>query len=150
MQWQLNGYEVDTDADRIDLDRIHAFLQETYWAAHRTRAEIEMAWRNSNLLFGLYCLQPGHPLVGCARVVTDGVTFGWLADVYVDPRHRGRGLGKFLLECVTHEPLCKKLTLFHLGTRDAHGLYRQYGWETLPANERWMLRATSESVLTQT
>lgn len=130
-------YLVSTDPARLDLDAIHRFLRDgTYWAYDRPREAITRSLEHS-LVFGLCC---GNTQVGLARVVTDYATFAWLCDVYVDAPHRGQGLGKWLIECVVEHPALSSLKLMLLATRDAHGLYAQYGFTPLPTPETWMVR----------
>jgi len=107
---------------------IHRFLsQEAYWARGVPRAVVERAITNS-LVFGLYA---AGEQVGFARVVTDQATFAWLADVFVLPEHRGHGLGKRLVRAALDHPGLQGLRWFLLGTADAHGLYRQLGFDSL-------------------
>jgi GNAT superfamily N-acetyltransferase len=120
-------YCVTTDPARMDLDVIHAYLVRTYWCEGIPRATVERAVANS-LCFALL---HGPALVGFARVVTDSATFAYLCDVYVLEEHRGRGLSKFLMECVTEHPCLQGMRRFSLATRDAHGLYRQFGFREL-------------------
>src|SRR5690349_17287585 len=91
------GYEVDDDPERLDLDVIVGFLLTTYWSKHRARETVERALRRSDGV-GLYA--PGGAQAGFARVVGDGATFAWLADVFVLPEHRGKGLARVLVSAV--------------------------------------------------
>jgi GNAT superfamily N-acetyltransferase len=90
-----------------------------------------------SLTLGLYGPDDGQ--VGVCRLVTDYATFAWLCDVFVDPAVRGGGLGTFLVGTATAHPDVRDLRLV-LGTRDAHELYRRFGFESLAAPERWMER----------
>ena len=120
-------YAISTDRDRLDIAAIHAFLSQSYWSPGIPLAVVQRAIANS-LCFGLY---HGRSQIGFARVVTDKATFAYLADVYVLDDHRGKGLSKWLMEVVIgHEDL-QGLRRFILATRDAHGLYRQYGFAPL-------------------
>lgn len=122
------GYELDDDPARLDVDAVHRFLAEdSYWAKGRepdvTRAVIETAAR----IVGLY--GPGGAQAGFARIVSDGTTVAWLADVFVLPAHRGNGLGVELVrEAVEGGPHARLRWL--LGTRDAHTLYERFGFTT--------------------
>jgi GNAT superfamily N-acetyltransferase len=119
------NYWISTDRERLDLALIHDFLSgSSYWAKGRSRERVERAIRHS-VPFGLY-----HDLnqAGFARVVTDYVTFALLADVFVLPAHRGQGLGVWLVQTVTSQPEFEGVRRWHLGTRDAHGLYRRFGF----------------------
>jgi GNAT superfamily N-acetyltransferase len=139
LHWKYDRYEIDTDPNRLDFQVIHGFLQTSYWAAGRPLEEVVTGWRNSQTVFGVY-ESIGGAQVGGARVVGDKATFGWLADVFILPAHRGIGLGKFLIACVVEEPSVHATKRLVLGTRDAHELYKQYGWQPLAYPERWMMR----------
>jgi GNAT superfamily N-acetyltransferase len=119
-------YEISTDPARLDIDAMHAYLTGSYWSPGVPRDVVERAARHS-LCFGLY-EKVGGRQVGLARVVTDHATFAYLCDVYVLEEHRGRGLGKWLMRAVTAHPCCTGARRVMLGTRDAHGLYRQFGF----------------------
>lgn len=117
-------YLVSTDPDLLDVEFVVRSLRTAYWAGDRPRDVILESIRSS-LCFGAYC---DGEQVGFARVVTDGATFSWLCDVFVDPRHRSRGLGKRLVaEIISHPAIGK--TSIHLATRDAHGLYEKFGFQ---------------------
>jgi GNAT superfamily N-acetyltransferase len=124
------AFTISTDPDRIDAAAVHAVLRETYWAAGVSRDTVETAIRHS-LCFGLY--DPAGAQAGFARLVTDHATFAWLADVYILETHRGLGLGKALIAAVVAHPSAHAVRRILLATRDAHGLYRQYGFVP-PAN----------------
>jgi GNAT superfamily N-acetyltransferase len=125
MQWERGEYLISTAPERLDLDVIHRFLsEESYWAPGVEREVVARSIENS-LCFGLY---HGDVQVGFARVVTDRAAFAWLADVFVLPAHRGRGLGKWLVETVLAHPDLRGLRRFMLGTADAHSLYERYGF----------------------
>jgi GNAT superfamily N-acetyltransferase len=135
-EWRRDGYVVSTDTDRLDLDVVHGFLATSYWASARTRDDQRRTIDGSRC-FGLYHEATGAQ-VGFTRVVTDGVTFAWIADVFVLDAHRGKGLGKFVVGCAidAHRDVRRLV----LGTRDAHGLYAQFGFTPLTKPERWMER----------
>jgi len=118
-------YLVSTDPRRLDVAFLCRSLNATYWAHGRSREVIEESIRHS-LCFGLYRKETDEQ-IGFARVVTDQATFSWVCDVLIDERHRGRGLGKWLMSCVVAHPFVKNTTSM-LGTRDAHGLYERYGY----------------------
>jgi GNAT superfamily N-acetyltransferase len=129
-----DGFLVSTDPARLDLDVVHGFLTRSYWARGVPRAVVERALRHS-LCFGLY---EGERQIGFARAVTDRATFAYLADVFVLDSHRGRGLGKWLMECVRRHPDLQGLRRWALVTRDAHGLYRPFGFGPLAHPDRWL------------
>jgi GNAT superfamily N-acetyltransferase len=119
-----NGYELDDDRSRIDLDAVHAFLTESYWAEGRPRGEVERLVREAQRVVGLY---KDGAQIGFCRCASDGVSFAYLADVYVLPEHRGRGLGVELVrEMVEGGPYSNVKWLLH--TRDMHGLYAKLGF----------------------
>jgi GNAT superfamily N-acetyltransferase len=137
MERQFPGYVVSTDPSRLDLDAIHAYLAGSYWAAGIPRQVVARSLANS-LCFGLY--DDAGAQVGLARVVTDRATFAYLCDVYVLEAHRGRGLGKRLLECIGAHPDLQGLRRTTLVTADAHGLYAQFGFRAPARPERLMER----------
>jgi GNAT superfamily N-acetyltransferase len=119
------GFELDDDPSRIDVDAVHRYLSEqSYWAAGRSRETVARLVREAARVVGLY--RDGEQ-IGFARAVSDGVAVAYLADVYVLPADQGRGLGKELVrELVEGGPLAHVRWLLH--TRDAHGLYEQFGF----------------------
>jgi GNAT superfamily N-acetyltransferase len=119
------GFELDDDPARVDLDELHRFLStEAYWALGRTRADVERLVRDADRIVGLY---RDETQLGFARAVTDGVAFVYLADVYVHPDVRGRGLGEALVrEMIERGPFAGRKWLLH--TEDAHPLYRKLGF----------------------
>jgi GNAT superfamily N-acetyltransferase len=123
--------EVSTDPSRLDASAIHDFLSRSYWAEGIPRATVERSLRNS-LCFGLYQVEGGAPdQIGLARVVSDLATFAYLCDVYVLPDWQGRGLGRWLLDCVMRHPDLSGVRRFTLVTRDAHEIYRAFGFGEL-------------------
>jgi len=131
----VNGYEISTDRERLDLDVIHAFLREAYWSPDVPREVVERSFAHS-LCFGLYA--PDGAQAGFARAVTDRATFAWIADVFVLPEHRGKGLAKWLMRTMLDHPDLQELRRIVLATRDAHGLYVELGFGPLARPERWM------------
>jgi GNAT superfamily N-acetyltransferase len=135
MEWRREGFEVSDDATRLDLATIHRFIsQESYWAEGIAQGVLARAIAHS-LCFGLY---QGARQVGFARVVTDRATYGYLCDVFVDREHRGAGLGKWLVACVLEHPDLQGLRRIALMTRDAHDLYRPFGFRALPEATRYL------------
>src|SRR5437867_2946549 len=124
-EWTRGEYTISTDRTRLDLDVIHNFLVKSYWAEGRTRERVAQSIEMS-LPFGLYHREEQ---VGFARVLTDYVVLAFLADVFVLEPHRGRGLGAWLVECATSLPELGAMRRWLLGTRDAHELYRKFGFE---------------------
>ena len=134
---QVDGFVISTDAARLDLDVIHGFLTTSYWAEGIPREIVARAIANS-LCFGIY---QGARQVGFARVVSDYATFAYIADVFVVESHRGRGLSKALMAAVVSHPHLQGFRRWLLGTRDAHGLYRKFGFDAPPYPDRMMERA---------
>jgi GNAT superfamily N-acetyltransferase len=135
--WQRGDYSISSDGARLDLDLIHNYLSnESYWATGRSREVVERSIHNS-LPFGIY---HGNDQVGFARIVTDYATFAWVADVFVLPEYRGRGLSKWLMEVIITHPDLQGFRRWVLSTKDAHGLYERFGFIPLHRPERWMER----------
>ena len=124
MESARDGYVISTDPDRLQLDVIHGYLTESYWAKGIPRTLVERSIQHS-LCFGLY---KASEQVGFARAVTDLATFAYLADVFVVETHRGKGLSKWLMETIVAHPDLRDLRRWHLVTRDAHGLYARFGF----------------------
>jgi len=129
------GYELSTDPARVDRDLVHRFLRdESYWARGISREVVDRCIENS-LCFGVY---RGPEQVAFARVVTDRAAIAYLGDVFVVQAHRGRGLGKWLVETVMADPDLQGLRRFLLGTADAHSLYERFGFRPLANPGRMM------------
>jgi GNAT superfamily N-acetyltransferase len=130
-------YVISTDPSRLDRDLVHAFLSEqSYWARGRPRDVLERAIANS-LCFGAY---DEAAQVGFARVVTDRATFAWLADVFVVEEHRGRGVGRRLVDSALRHADLESVSRWVLATADAHSLYGRFGFTPLAGDERFMAR----------
>ncbi len=136
-EWHRGEYSISTDSGRLDIGLIHGFLaNSSYWASGRDLAVVKRSIENS-LNFGLY---HGDQQVGFARVITDFATFAWLADVFLVDDFRGRGLGKWLIEVILSHPDLQGFRRWVLATKDAHELYRPFGFHQLKRPERWMER----------
>lgn len=131
----MQGYEISTDKDRLDFHVIHDFISQSYWAAGIPEHVLKKAIQHS-LCFGVYS-ESGEQ-VGFARVITDNATFGYLADVFISEAHRGLGLSKWLMKNVLNHPELQGLRRVMLATRDAHGLYAQYGFKAIENPEKLM------------
>jgi GNAT superfamily N-acetyltransferase len=129
-----SGLEVSCDPARIDVSLVHDFLRGSYWAEGRSRETVERTIANS-LCFGAYA---GERQVGFARVITDRAVFAYLADVFVVAEFRGLGISKALLRAILAHPDLQTLRTFLLATRDAHGLYAQFGFGPIPEPGRMM------------
>ncbi len=138
-----DGYEISTDKSKLDIPFIHQYLSTaSYWAKNIPLALVQKSIQGS-VCFGVYDLQPGFPSgkqVGFARMITDGATFGYLADVFIIDQHRGKGLSKWLMEVIVEYPEFQALRRWMLATRDAHGLYSQFEFTALDKPERIMQR----------
>lgn len=131
------GYEISTDPDRLDVDRVHGWLStDAYWATGRPREKQERAITGS-LNFGVYDTVSGDQ-VAYARVITDRATFAWLCDVYVDRSVRGKSIGTAMVGAVRDhlEPFGLRRIL--LATHDAHGVYEKLGFRELARPDQWM------------
>jgi GNAT superfamily N-acetyltransferase len=133
-------YEVSCDRERIDVSLVHAFLRESYWAEGRTRETVERSIRNS-LCFGVYA---ADRQIAFARVITDRAVFAYLADVFVIPEFRGRGVAKLLMRAILAHSDLQNLRSFLLSTRDAHGLYAQFGFGPPQGPSRLMVKYVPE------
>ncbi len=127
MLQRRDTFTVSSDPACFDLDAIHAYLSTSYWAKGIPIETVERSIRNS-LCFGLF---DGTEQIGFARVITDHATYAYLADVYVLEAYRGRGLAVWMMECVCAHPDLQGLRRFALATRDAHELYRRFGFTEL-------------------
>jgi N-acetylglutamate synthase-like GNAT family acetyltransferase len=121
---ETGRFLISTDRSQLDLDVIHSFLARSYWAAGIPRATVVRAIENS-LCFGVY---DRAEQVGFARVISDFATYAYLADVFILEPYRERGLGKELMASIMAHPDLQGLRRWSLGTRDAHGLYAQFGF----------------------
>lgn len=133
-EYRKGKFTVSTDRRRLDLDVIHGYLKDCYWAQGISREVMARSIRNS-LCFGLYTR---GKQIGFARVISDFATYAYLGDVFVLDSFRGQGLGKWLMECVMRDPSLQGLRRWSLVTRDAHGLYSQFGFVPLQSPERYM------------
>jgi len=127
-------FEISTDKARLDLAVIHDFLAHSYWAKDIPRDLVERSIENS-LCFGAY--RAGKQ-IGFARVISDFATFAYLADVFVVPAERGKGVSKLLVQTILRHQKLQGLRRFMLVTLDAQGLYAQFGFEPITHAERYM------------
>jgi GNAT superfamily N-acetyltransferase len=129
-------FEISCDPLRIDVTLVHEFLRTSYWAEGRSRETVERSITNS-LCFGAYS---DDRQIAFARVITDRAVFAYLADVFVVPEFRGRGVSKALIRAILSHPDLQTLRTFALGTRDAHGLYARFGFEAIREPDRLMAK----------
>ncbi|QYK54269.1 MAG: GNAT family N-acetyltransferase [Fimbriimonadaceae bacterium] len=127
--------EISRDRKRLDRERIYQWMKESYWADERTQDVIDQSIENSEC----WSAFEDGVMVGFARVITDRATFAWLCDVYVGEEFRGRGVSTALMDAIM---ACEDYASVRwmLGTRDAHGLYEKYGFETSTVQDRWMTK----------
>jgi GNAT superfamily N-acetyltransferase len=141
MSQTIPDLQITTDLSRMDLDRVHDWLaRKSYWAGRMPRAVFDRALRGS-LCFGAINLEA---TVAFARVISDRATFAYVSDVFVDPAHRGVGIGKAVMAAVVAHPELQDLRLWVLATADAHGLYARYGFSPLAVPQRYMERRDAE------
>ncbi|MFB7508064.1 GNAT family N-acetyltransferase [Streptomyces broussonetiae] len=133
-----DGYEFSADTARVDVERVHGWLStDAYWAIGRPREKHERAMASS-INFGMYDTATGEQ-VAYARVVTDQALFAWLADVYVDPSVRGKGVGTAFVGRVRDHLKPYGLRRMLLATADAHAVYEKVGFAPLERPEEWMI-----------
>jgi ribosomal protein S18 acetylase RimI-like enzyme len=135
-EWTQGEYTVTCDRARVDLAVVRDFLSSSYWAAGVPQSTIEKSIEHSLCL----TLLAAGKQIGFARVITDRATFAYLADVFVLEAHRGRGLGQWLVRCALAHPELEGLRRWMLATRDAHGLYRRFGFTPLARPATFMER----------
>ncbi len=140
-QLDTGAFEVDTDPARLPIDTAYDFIgRRSYWGKGMPLAVFQRSVAGA-LCFGVY---HGDTLVGFARVITDGATIAYLGDVFIDENYRGRGLSKWLMECIHSHPDLTGLRRWMLFTADAHGLYQQFGWTAAARPERYMERLNQD------
>tara|TARA_R110000868_G_scaffold58025_2_gene178968 strand:- start:1743 stop:2201 length:459 start_codon:yes stop_codon:yes gene_type:complete len=132
MSWLRQGFEINTDKTKLDKESILRMLRATYWASEVPPADLWESILNSRA-YGM--ISPDGEQAGFARVVTDTTRFAWVSDVFVLPVHRGRGLGKWLVETIINDPALAKVHRLMLSTEDAQDLYKEYGFAPLEGDE---------------
>lgn len=129
-----DNYSISTDKTKLDIKTIHEFLSHSYWAENIPVDTVQRSIEGS-LCFGVF---DGEKQIGFARMITDKATFAYLADVFIIEAYRGRGLSKWLMEVIMTYSKLQGLRRLMLATRDAHDLYKQYGFSSLTNTDRWM------------
>jgi len=131
---RFGEYLISSDKSLLQHGMIYDFISRSYWAKDIPFDIFKTSIENS------YCIGVYHGAqqVGFARIVTDYATYGYLADVFILEEHRGKGLSKYLMQCIMLLGFVKNFRRFSLGTRDAHGLYAQFGFTSLNAPDRMM------------
>ena len=134
LEYSRGEFVVSTNRARLELDTLHNFLTHCYWAEGISREVVARSLDNS-LCFGVF---HGPHQIGFARVISDYATYAYLGDVFILDAYRGRGLAKFLMQCIRQHPQLQGLRRWALATRDAHGLYTQFGFRPLIRPKRFM------------
>ena len=129
------SYSFSTEKSLLDVEVIHQFLTNSYWAKNIPKTTVQTAIDHS-LCFGVY--EKNNAQIGFARVITDRATFAYLSDVFILPAHRKKGLSKLLLNEVQKHPDLQNIRRFMLATSDAHKLYKQYEFSLLNQPEIFM------------
>ncbi len=137
--WEKESFLISTDKAFLQIDKIHKFLtNEAYWSQDIPKTVVVKSIENS-FCFGLYDISAADKeQIGYARIVTDYASFAWLCDVYVEHSHRNKGLSKWLMTCVMSHPDLQNLRRICLATKDAHELYKKFGFEVTKSPENWM------------
>ena len=133
-EYRKGKFLVSTDRDKLNLDTVHSFLSESYWAKGIPREVVARSIQNS-LCFGVFS---GAEQIGFARVISDYATYAYLADVFIIEPYRGKSLAKWLMECIVAHPQLQGLRRWTLATRDAHELYAKFGFKPLQRPDRFM------------
>ena len=132
-------YRITADKNDMNIDAIHDYLSHSYWAENVPKHVVAKAIENS-LCFGVLCtdVNGSEKQIGFARLITDTATFAYLADVYILAEHRGKGLSKELMTAIIGHPQLQGLRRMMLATKDAHGLYEQFGFTALTDQKMFM------------
>ena len=136
LEYNRNNYLISTDKRKLNYKIIHNFLTNSYWAEGIKLSPVKTSAANS-ICYGVY---HNKKQIGYARVVTDCVRFAYIADVFIVEEYRGKSLSKWLMKCMLNNPELKNIKKWMLATKDAHGLYSQFGFTSLDKPERYMVR----------
>ncbi len=134
MEFKKDNYVISTDPVRLDIKTIHNYLTRSYWSKGIPFEIVKKTIENS-FCFGVY---DETSQIGFARVISDFVTFGYLADVFILEEHQGKGLGIWLIECILNHPDLQGFRKWLLVTKDAHRLYEKFGFRNLAMPETYM------------
>jgi GNAT superfamily N-acetyltransferase len=143
MESVRDGYLISDDRGRVDVDLTWGFLRRAYWSPDVPRDVVARSIEHS-LVLGIY--DSGAAQVGFARAVTDRAAFAWIADVFVLEGHRGRGLGRWLVETLLAHPDLQGLRVIMLATADAHTLYAPYGFAEVEPGRLLELRRSPDEL----
>ena len=131
----MNGYSISTESSKMNVDVIYNYLsKESYWSKDIPKEVVQRAIENS-LCFGVFF---NEEQIGFARIITDYATYGYLADVFIIEAHRGKGLSKLLMQVILDDPRLQGFRRILLATKDAHDLYKKFGFTELTKPDRWM------------
>jgi N-acetylglutamate synthase-like GNAT family acetyltransferase len=129
------GFLISNDKNLLDFDVIYNYLEnDSYWSKGIPVEKLKRAIDNS-MCFGVFS---DKKQAGFARVITDNATFAYICDVFILPDFRGIGLSKWLMQTIMNHPDLSGLRRWSLATRDAHGLYKQFGFTEITNPEVWM------------
>lgn len=134
MEWKKETFTISTDKSKLDMNVIHGYLSKSYWSPDIPMETVKKSIDHC-LTFGLF---EEKKQIGFAKMITDRATFAYLADVFVLEEYQGRGLGKWLIECVMSHSDLQGLRRIMLATRDAHGLYAAFGFKPLHNPDKFM------------
>jgi len=134
MDFIKDKFYISTEKEKMDIDLIHSFLTRSYWAEGISKEIVRRSIQGA-LCFGVF---ENDKQVGFARMITDKATFAYLADVFIIEEYRGLGLSKWLMEFIMSYPDLQGLRRMILATRDAHELYKKFGFTLLNNVDRWM------------
>ncbi|MGY3794026.1 GNAT family N-acetyltransferase [uncultured Aquimarina sp.] len=129
---------ISTDNSKLNIDFIHQFLTNAYWSKGRTKEEVQNSIEHC-LNFGVYL---NGEQIGFARLLTDYTVFAYLMDVFIIENYRGNGYSKQLIKTIVEHSELQKVHRWMLATKDAHGLYKQFGFEELPDPNLMMTKWT--------
>lgn len=141
LEWKRGEFRILAGERAVDITAVHRLLTESYWAEDIPLFIVEAAIKHS-LCFGVW---KGSAQVGFGRWITDRATFAYMSDVIISQEHRGRGLGKWLVECMMDHPDIRFVRTRLLATQDAHSLYRSFGFTDLDHPERYMIKRWGRS-----
>jgi len=134
MEWKRDSFVVTDDPARIDIDVVHGFLRQVYWAKGIPLETVRKSIANSHC----FSVFENDAQIGFARVISDKATFAYLCDVFVLAPHRGKGASRFMMDCIVNHPDLANLRRWMLLTDDAHGLYRKFGFQDIADPRRHM------------
>jgi GNAT superfamily N-acetyltransferase len=134
MDFTKDRFYISTEKEKMDIDLVHSFLTRSYWAEGISKETVQRSIDGA-LCFGVFYQKKQ---IGFARMITDKATFAYLADVFIIEEYRGLGLSKWLMEVIMSYPGLQGLRRMMLATRDAHELYKKFGFTPLNNVDRWM------------